>query len=139
MGGGSVDLGPVKFDVPSLGQAVDASLQITTGGLLGYDSKNGQVTSGVVGKNIRPYDEAVGELSGRNYQRKIANEQRDLAAAQAEAEAQIARERLRAQKIDIAASDTAAAIRASSRAGQSAMMGGSQDTVLLGERDFLGV
>ena len=102
----------------------------------GEDYEGGDI-AGVIRGITRAADETFGEVTGRNYERQKNNEASDLADAQAEAEAQLARERLRAQRIDVASSKTSQAI-------QNTALSASRGTAttpdtFLGARDFLGL
>lgn len=100
----------------------------------GADYESGDLAGAVRGVG-RWIDEGWGEISGRNYERQKDNEASDLQAAKDAAEAQMARERLRAQRVDVAASKTAEAIQNTARTTQSNAM----ESPMLGERDFLGL
>lgn len=122
---------PPSIKTPSVDDVVDAAINYMSAGLVGYkdgkfDPKKGYLT--------RAIDEGVGEVTGRNMAREqtaIARQKLEEEARQKEQER--ANELIRRQQEDTAASNYAAAARATAEAQTNASFGfGNFSTDFLG-------
>jgi hypothetical protein len=110
--------------------AINIATQFVTLGTVGYEG--GRAKKGVT---IQAIDEGVGELSGRNMQRKALMETKDEANRQKALLAQQAKdEQTLKERQDVQASQYAGAIRASAQAQQRNLLGTPNPA-----RDFLGL
>lgn len=136
-GGGFLgNLGNVLSDV--LSTSVDVAAQVTTGSLAGYDTRTGKVKEGLAIQGargaVKGLDEGLGEITGRNLQRKAIMEAKDRLAVESAAKAtELKNEADRKMQQDINASNYAAATRTTAASQKKNLLGGSP------VKDFLGI
>ena len=122
-----------EFVENPLGKGLDVGTQIFSGGLVGYDTKTGQLKKGY---SSRGADEAIGEVSGRNAARGAADEARTaVAKEQADKANQLKAEAQRKQQLDTNASNYAASVRSTAQAQAKNSLGTSSTS----DTDFLGL
>lgn len=116
-----------------LDDAANVTLQAFTGGTVGYE--DGKFTKGAI---LRGADEAIGEITGRNMQRKMIMQQESALEAEAARQAQARNAQLaRQEQQDITASNLAGARRVSSLLQALGFTGSSTQPVT--NEDYLGL
>lgn len=116
-----------------LGTIANIGVNVSTGGMAGYDSKTGKIKKGV---QLKAFDETWGEITGRNMKRKALNEQNEkITKAEEEMRTQKRIEGERKEAIDRQSSFAALSVRNGNSAFNPEKAVNTGDP----ERDFLGL
>ena len=119
--------------IRTVDDVINVGTQYLTYGTVGY--KDGKFGAGVT---TRAIDEGVGEMTGRNLNRKAAMEAKDAVAAEAAARRQdSADKQARRARLDVQASTEAGLITGSQNAQQRSQLLGQAEAGMT--RDFLGL
>lgn len=119
--------------IRTLDDVINVATQYSTFGLVGFE--DGKIKAGVT---TRAVDEGIGEVTGRNLNRKANMEAKDAVAAEAAARAKdLADRRARKARLDVQASTEAGLILNSQDAQQRTQLLGQAEAGMT--RDFLGL